>query len=177
MDSQTLGHRRGFVLIEVMVTVVLLSIGLMGLAALHARTTAAQVESYQRIQALLLAQDMAERIAADKGAAPALVGDGYGSGPETGCAALTGSALDACNWGNALRGTGEKLAGQNAGTLLRGRGCISATAPNRYLVVVAWQGVQRSAAPAASCGDGSYGDETLRRTVAVPVHLADLSGT
>lgn len=174
-------HRRaepalGFSLVEVLVTMVLLSIGLVGLAALHARTTAAQIEAYQRIQALVIAHDMADRIAANKAYAPAFVSDDYGTGPDAACGALSGGALHACMWSNALRGTAEKLGGANAGTLARGHGCVTRTAPNQYLVVVAWQGVVAGASPILRCGEGDYGDDALRRAVAVPVHVADLAG-
>ncbi len=166
----------GFSLIEVLVTIVLLSIGLVGLAALHARTTTAQIEAYQRVQALLIAQDMADRIVANKAYGPSFVADNYGVGPEAACGALSGGAFDACTWGNWIRGTAEQLGGSSAGTLTRGRGCIASTAPNHYLVVVAWQGMVRSASPVLHCGEGDYGDEALRRAVAVPVQVADLAG-
>ena len=49
----------GFSLIEVLVTLVLLAIGLIGLAGLQAKTSLAEMESYQRAQALIIAQDLA----------------------------------------------------------------------------------------------------------------------
>lgn len=171
-----IASRRGFALVEVMITVVLLSIGLLGLAGLQTRTVAAQIESYQRVQALIIAQDMVDRMSANKSFAPQLVADDYGSGPEVSCSALVGGPLAACAWGNLIRGTTEKTGGRTAGTLSGGRGCVSKTSVGRYLVVVTWQGFSPGPVPGVSCGAGAYGDEALRRAVAVPVHLADLAG-
>ena len=57
---------RGFTMIEVLVTIAILMIGLLGLAALQTNATVAELEAYQRSQALVLVQDMADRISANK---------------------------------------------------------------------------------------------------------------
>ena len=54
---------RGITLVEVLVTMVILAIGLLGLVGLQARVQVLQIESYQRAQALMLLNDMAGRIA------------------------------------------------------------------------------------------------------------------
>ena len=165
----------GFSLIEVLITIVLLTIGLVGLAGLQAKTTVAQTEAYQRAQALILAQDMADRIASNKAAAASYVANNIGTGAVVDCTGMSGANLDKCVWGNAIRGTTEALGGVNVGTLLGGRGCITNPAANRYLVIVVWQGLVPTAAPSVACGQDSYGAETLRRAVVVPVQLAALS--
>ena len=65
-----LGRAAGFALIEVLVTLVVLLIGLIGLAGLSARANLSEMESYQRDQALLLLQDMVDRLNANRGVAP-----------------------------------------------------------------------------------------------------------
>lgn len=55
----------GYSLIEVMITMFILAIGLMGLAGLQARALNAEIEAASRGQALALANDLAERMAAD----------------------------------------------------------------------------------------------------------------
>lgn len=167
----------GFALVEVMVTIVLLSIGLIGLAGLQARTALAEMESYQRTQALILAQDMADRVVANKANAARYVGDDYGTGAAAGCSGSTGYQFDLCAWGNAIRGATEKSGAINVGTLLGGRGCITANATDRYQVIVAWQGLAPTVAPGVQCGQHSYGAESYRRAVVVPVHLANLGRT
>ncbi|MGE5027346.1 MAG: prepilin-type N-terminal cleavage/methylation domain-containing protein, partial [Betaproteobacteria bacterium] len=47
----------GFSMIEILVTLVILLIGLLGLAGLITRSQQAEMESYQRAQALILLQD------------------------------------------------------------------------------------------------------------------------
>ncbi|MDP3678960.1 MAG: prepilin-type N-terminal cleavage/methylation domain-containing protein, partial [Methylotenera sp.] len=55
--------QRGALLLEVLVTIVILAIGLLGLAGLQAKLQSSEMESYQRAQALILLNDMASRIA------------------------------------------------------------------------------------------------------------------
>ena len=168
--------QQGFLLIEVLVTIVLVGIGLLGLAGLQARPAVREMEAYQRTQALILAQDMAERIAANKADAARYAGDGYGAGATVACGGAGGYAYDLCTWGNALRGATERSGAVNVGTLQGGRGCIAAAAAGRYQVIVAWQGRAPTVAPAVRCGADSPGAESYRRAVVVPVHLADLRG-
>ncbi len=101
-------------MIEVLVTLVLLALGLIGVIGLQARGQQAELESYQRGQALALLQDMVDRINTDRAAAHALsyvtaspVG---GPGALTACGALTGAAYDLCDWGNELTGPPKRQA-------------------------------------------------------------------
>lgn len=59
MQKQT-----GFTLIEILVTVIVLSIGLLGLAGLQATSFKFNSTAYQRSQATSLAYDIADRIRA-----------------------------------------------------------------------------------------------------------------
>ena len=56
----------GYVLLEVLVTIVILVFGLLGLAGFQLRTSVAEHEAYQRVQGLILVQDMTERIYANR---------------------------------------------------------------------------------------------------------------
>lgn len=176
--------QRGFTMIEVMITIVILSVGLMGLAGLQARGITAQKEAYQRAQALVLVNDMASRILSNR---PEAIGGGYtATGASTrgkgfngsatlDCTALTGSALDFCEWHNLLLGSAT-----DSVTLVGARGCvydITGSTPNTeraYLVTVAWQGYAPTAAPALDCGQNQYGaNDAFRRVltkiVTIPV--------
>ncbi|MHB1054222.1 MAG: type IV pilus modification protein PilV, partial [Thiobacillus sp.] len=64
--SPSLAAQRGTSLLEVLVTILILAIGLLGLAGLQARLQVSEMESYQRSQALILLDDMASRIAANR---------------------------------------------------------------------------------------------------------------
>jgi type IV pilus assembly protein PilV len=59
---------RGFTLIEILVTLVLISVGLLGVAALQLRTLRANKESYVRSQAGVLAADILDRMRANPSA-------------------------------------------------------------------------------------------------------------
>ena len=56
---------RGFGLLEVLVTVLILSIGLLGLASMQLKSMQQSSDSYHRSQATLLAYDITERIRAN----------------------------------------------------------------------------------------------------------------
>ena len=171
----------GFSLIEIMVTVMILLVGLLGLAGLQGRALTAQMESYQRSQSLILLKDMADRINANRHNAAAYVTT---LNPAVSCPAAGASAasVDLNEWCNALLGAAEVQSGNKVGAMIGARGCITQTiAPasgvaSQYLVAVAWQGLNSTAAPAISCGAGQYGaDEAKRRVVALPVNIADLN--
>lgn len=184
-DSQA-----GITLIEVLITVVILMVGLLGMAALQARGQQATLEAYQRSQALLLLSDMANRMSADRNngdcyvldagagsAPPPYLGTGatWGSGISVaGCSALSDNQLQA--WHNLLLGANETLAGQAVGAMQGARGCIEKLADRRYRITVAWQGQFATAAPPAtvSCGSGLYGAEAQRRVVTRTLRFADL---
>ena len=59
----------GFAMIEVLVSIVILTIGLLGFAALFAKVQQAGNEAYDRAQALLLLESIVNRISANRPAA------------------------------------------------------------------------------------------------------------
>jgi type IV pilus assembly protein PilV len=173
--------KRGATLIEVLVTIGILSFGLLGVAALQVRMQQAQAESYHRAHAVLLLQDMVDRINANRYDALNYVTAGaLGAGnPVQDCGGLGGAAFDLCEWNNALLGTAESTAsGQQAGGMIDARGCIAnvvATMPREFVVAVAWQGLAPTVAPAATtCGQGLYGNEPLRRALVAHVTIGCL---
>jgi len=62
---------RGFTMVEVLVSVVILAIGLLGLAGLQARNLQFNYSAYERSQATLLAYDIIDRMRANLGQAVA----------------------------------------------------------------------------------------------------------
>ena len=168
---------QGYILLEVLVTIVILVFGLLGLAGFQVRTSVAEQEAYQRVQALILVPDMVERIYANRVNAAAYVQDDIGSSgvERTDCGPLTGKDKDVCEWHNELIGASEALGGSSVGTLLAGQGCITAGAANEYIVTVVWQGLIRTVAPGSTCGQNDYGNDALRRAVSMRVQIATLS--
>ena len=62
-------HLSGFTLLEVMIALLVLSIGLLGIAALQANSLKVNHGAYQRSQAIFLAYDMMDRLRANRTAA------------------------------------------------------------------------------------------------------------
>lgn len=172
---------RGVTMIEVLITIVILTIGLLGVAGLQARMQLAEVESYHRSHAIVLLQDIVARVAANRRNAMNYVTAtplGTGNALQN-CIGLTGSALDLCQWNNALLGAAETSSGgQQVGAMIGARGCISnvsATMPREFTVAVAWQGVTPTVAPTATtCGQGLYGNEQTRRALVARIKIGCL---
>lgn len=179
---------QGISLIEVLITVVILAIGLLGLAGLQVRLQTSEIESYQRTHALILLEDMANRISANRNNAAAYdtAGTPLGTGDAQPNACVgNGQAFDACQWSNALKGTSELSAtANNVGAMIGARGCVEDLGGTgvQFLITVAWQGLTPISAPASACGTGLYNGATgscvndmCRRTMSTIVRIADLN--
>jgi type IV pilus assembly protein PilV len=187
---------RGVVLFEVMIAIVILAVGLLGLAKLQASTRQLEMESYQRAQAVILLQDMVGRLSSNnKAAACYAITDsasgapyfGYGAAAPAACGVGTiaqqATALsDMTQWHELLSGASETASaidgGAQVGAMIGARGCVSLidAVANVYEVTVAWQGLLESSAPAGlNCATGLYGSEPRRRAVSATVRIATLS--
>lgn len=104
--------QHGTSLVEVLVTLVILAFGLLGVAGLQAKMSLAEMESYQRSQALLALTEMTERMSANAAQVTSYLNQGtLGTGnatqpvPQpTNCTPLSGPALDLCQWNISLQG-------------------------------------------------------------------------
>ena len=190
-----MNSQRGTSLIEVLVTMVILAFGLLGAAGLQARLQLADMESYQRAQALVLMDDIASRIATNRGNASNYVttaANPLGTGMT--CPAVPGpsptrQALDSNEWCYELQGAAEVIGANNKiGAVLGARGCVEQLPNNQYLITVAWQGVVPISAPPASvaCGANQYNGaigstssncvaDRCRRVVTTVVRIAVLT--
>lgn len=185
----------GFALIEVLVALVILLFGLLGLAGVSARANLAEMESYQRAQALLLVQDMADRLNANRKVATCYsngtTGIQLGTGATSPPACTMGdaqqqalAATDLSAWNKMLNGQAEVLSGSKIGAMIGARGCVTQddAANHIYLISVSWQGLASTYAPKLAdgttpfpCGNGSYGDEKQHRVVTTKVRIGVLS--
>ena len=69
LPEVNVNRERGVSLLEALITIVILAFGILGLAGLQSKLQTVEVESYARSQALVLLDDMAARLSANRGAA------------------------------------------------------------------------------------------------------------
>lgn len=171
---------RGTTMIEVLVTILIIAIGLLGMAGLQARSHGLEFESYQRGQALILLQDMVDRMNNNAAGASgyATTGVGTGATDNANCTSLTTrAAVDLCEWSKALKGGGEFSGTTRQGAMMDGRGCVALLTTNTYLVSVVWQGMSSTVPPVSDCGEGEYTSESTRRAVTAVVLVPDLGAS
>jgi type IV pilus assembly protein PilV len=179
-------------MIEVLVTIVIIAFGLLGVAGLQVRLQSSEVESYQRTQALLLLDDISERMKTNrlevtKYAEIATLADPAGVDMVCNTAPVTRAETDVSEWCQALRGAAESASGgAQVGAMIGGRGCVQditdATGP-LYRVSVAWQGLAPLSIPADACGKDLYNgpagtpcqDDRCRRVVTTVIRLGKLN--
>lgn len=129
---------RGFTLVESLVALVVLSIGMLGIAGLYLESVRSGRTSILRSQAVALATDLADRIRANRAGGPQ-----YDDG-----ASGAGAILAACEDGGAGC-TPNEMAGHDkaqwldalATTLPNGDGTVevdAASRPDTYTITVTW---------------------------------------
>ena len=200
-DRSGSAHQRGFSLIEVMVTIVLLTLGLLGVFGLQGRAANVELESYQRSQAMTLAREMEASIRAARtefttaGALALSSEDGtvfVGTDGTVECDPPAGTAAESlCAWGDALAGDLEvdDNTGTAVGAMIGARGCLirpvapeGAALADLYVVVV-WRGITEGSAlpdgalPALCASDADDIPANLRRGVALRVLVPQLQST
>lgn len=170
-SDNRLGYpQSGMTMIEVVVSIFVVSMGLLGLGLLLAKGQQVADESYQRFLAASITHEFVERLTANPAQATVLTTTGSNSyihttpvggsdyTPTKDCATAdcTPAELadyDVANLVGALRG-GQKMAGSNpVAGLLNAQACISvlgentATSPLHYLITIVWQGRESAGTP------------------------------
>jgi type IV pilus assembly protein PilV len=181
-----LHSQAGTSMLEVLVTILILMVALLGLAGLQTRLQLSEMEGYQRAQANILVEDMSHRIATNRNNAASYVtgtADPLGSGMTCPSAVTTLANRDAREWCLGLQGAAEKSGNSTVGAMIGGRGCVESLGNNQYMITVTWQGMGALAAPpdSVACGAGSYDSATsgcandlCRRAVTTLVQIAPL---
>lgn len=127
---------RGFTLVEILVSLVVLSVGLLGIAALYVETLRTGRMSLHRMTAVTLASDMADRIRANPaaGAAYAGVGPGANNGCVNGVGACTPEELAADDWFTWNQAVQARLPGDPTATI-----AVAEAAPlTQYTITMNW---------------------------------------
>ena len=181
----------GFSLIELLVAVVVFSVGLLAVAGLQTVSKRANFEGLQRTVASQIANGLLEDIRSNGNgvdvylASPDLGGGLAGAEPAPNCGAVGAecnaaqkAAHDLWFWEDVLDGNQEVGTEGAAGGVLSPTICITGPAGGGagiYVVSVAWQGtVAMTSTIANTCGAGSgkYGSgDDLRRIVQVPTFI------
>jgi type IV pilus assembly protein PilV len=171
---------QGVTMIEVLVAIFVLTIGLLGTASMQSQMQLTQVEAYQRAQAIVLLQDMVDRVNANRRNAAAYVTTSPLGTSAQDCSALTAVAdRDKCEWNNALFGAAELKGTQTLGAMTGARACITnpvTIMPRQVVVAVAWQGLRPTVAPGGTdCGQNEYGtDDRMRRAMLARITIGCL---
>ena len=164
-------RQTGFNMLEILFSLLVVTTGLLGLAGTQVIAQRAELESYQRAQAVVLMTDIVDRINTNRKAAicynittDSVNGVGYlgTAGAQkysiagytcpavaTNPAAVARAQLDLQFIDEMLLGSAEKVGTSQVGAMLGARACIGFdVASQSYTVAVAWQGTTSTFSPA-----------------------------
>jgi type IV pilus assembly protein PilV len=151
LPSRSAARTRGFTMIEMLVALVVLSIGMLGVAGLFVVSLRSGSSAVSRMQAVNLASDIADRIRANRRA-----GDGYtAAGADNKCtgagAVVCTPALlaadDVFRWQNQIKGA---FPGGTATGAIAFAAAASSTQPSTYKITVSWSEQGQAIGEAAS---------------------------
>ena len=197
----------GFSLLEVILTMAILAVGLLGLAGLQARALNAEADSFSRAQAMMLANELADRMMANlaevttstsaatgynqqsAGSVKTVFGTGYSNDCITvanntatlqaSCCAAKASmaARDLCEWDLAIKGIGEAVGSAKVGAMNGARGCVYNTGTAGVFQVDVVWQGRDIGVVPTDNSCGSTAITSRRSGVSRVVRLADLDGT
>lgn len=169
-------RQAGFSMIEVLITVVIIAIGMLGIAAVQFMSKRSNFEAVQRTAATMLASDIIERMRANPDQLQDYAGDASNpiaplGGPTatrtlgtdcstSACDPFALSQYDLWEWETQLNGLSEQTAaGAGSGGLVAPTACIYTSVPagmvdrsGQYTVAIAWRGGAQMANPTAPTG-------------------------
>lgn len=147
----------GVGLVEILVTVLILAIGLLGIAGVQFMSKRANFEAVQRTTAAHLANDILERMRSnpvtlyDYSVNAALLGNGSIA---TDLATTDVVMHDLWEWERAIDGAAETTGANNTGGLVSPSACIYTTVPvaavnksGQYMVTIVWRGTAKLSDP------------------------------
>lgn len=147
-------RQAGFTLIEILVTLVVLSIGLLGIAGMQAGALKNNHAAYTKTQATNLAMDMADRIRANADGSASYAGfDTKGDAvtdpgciaTASGCTVAQMAQYDLFEWSQPLNATSKPI-------LPEGRGLISENADGEFTITIAWREPAFAEVDLENCG-------------------------
>ncbi|WP_076407821.1 type IV pilus modification protein PilV [Shewanella sp. UCD-KL12] len=170
-------RQNGFSLIEVLVSLVILVIGLIGVFNLHIVAKRGSFESFQQTQASFFAIDIINRMKLNRGQLAGYAGTYAGnlSLPSQSCdVSIGGNAIctstetlqwDLYNWEQLLNGAGETKATRSIGGLDTPTACIQVSGAGDVVVAITWRGIREVSDGAAGADEfvKSCGTSNKRR--------------
>jgi len=170
-------RQSGIGMIEVLVTLFIVSVGFLNMAALQTTAKRSNFDAVQRTTAVMLAHDIVERMRANPGVLETYLTSGVGGatlsaptldcGAGVSCTQLQMAAFDLYNWEQAIDGISElKTIGgtpTQTGGMVSPTGCIAGPGgggPGIYTITVVWRGrAELNNTSASACGalSGNYG--------------------
>ena len=183
-------QQHGFSLLEMLVTLVVFSIGLLAVAGLQTVSKQANYEGLQRTTASQIANGLLEDMRMNGDAinvyrvANNIGGGSIGNEPAPSCQvgsecnSAEKAAHDLWFWEQALDGNLETNGGVGTGGLMLPTLCVTGPAvggPGIYRVTIAWRGtasITNSVNNPCGAASGNYGDENqFRRIIQVPTYI------
>jgi type IV pilus assembly protein PilV len=180
----------GFSLIELLVALLVFSIGMLAVAGLQSVSKQANYESLQRTTAAQIAHGLLEDVRTNGDAldiyrtAPTLGGGVMGAEPAPNCRlgaecnSAEKAAFDLWFWEQAIDGNMEMSGGAGAGGLMLPAMCIDGPVvggPGIYRVTIVWRGTASlRSASMNPCGaaSGNYGNNLeFRRIIEIPTYI------
>lgn len=169
----------GFSLIEVLVSLVILVVGLVGVFNLHIVAKRGSFESFQQTQASYLANDIINRMKLNRTQLSFYAGtyNGGQSKPAKSCDVAVGGAAVICTntetmlwdlyqWELQFGGAFERVNGRSTGGLDTATACIRVNGTGAVLVVMTWRGIREVSDGAKNAADAfikSCGTSSNRR--------------
>jgi type IV pilus assembly protein PilV len=148
IDSKLFSKSKGFTLLEVMIAVSILAVGMLGIAAMHLMSLKDNRDAHLRSQAVLLTNDMAERMRSNKSQVYANAYDSINTanvtgapavscfGTTDGCTPAQLTAIDIKQWSQRIRTTDDNIALLPAAT---GKVLKVAGSGNVFTIEISWQ--------------------------------------
>lgn len=183
-------EQSGFSLLELLIALIVFSIGLLAVAGLQTVSKQSNFESVQRTTASQIATGMLEDIRTNGAGAAIYIGSGSigggsrGGQPVPDCAAgaecnpAQKAAFDLWFWEQALDGTMEMTGGAAAGGLVLPTMCVTGPVggtAGMYTATVVWRGsatLSNQSANACGAASGDYGAQNeFRRIVQIPTFI------
>ncbi len=178
--------QRGVSLVEILVTLVLISIAVLGSAAMQVFSKRTNSQAVQRTTAAYLASDMFERMRSNRTALASYLPEVELGGGTQGTSPIIDCSLDGANcttddlalydlweWEQQLDGAAEQANARGVGGMLEATACITGPGGGvggNYEVAIAWRGLEEHVNPIIhACGEssGKYGADNEFRHVMV----------